>query len=107
MQQEISIFYDGVNVCTRQFLDSQGPMSEKNSTTNKALIEEFAKHSREYHSSKEDFTRGKSSKDGGQDAISAVIEKLDAMEEKITKLGDPIQDRFEACGGPHSTKDYE
>lgn len=107
VQQEISIFYDGVNMCTRQLLDSQGPMTRKDSVTNKALIEEFAKHSREYHNPKGDFTKEKSNKNGGQDVISAVVAKLDAMEEKITKMGESIQDRCRACRGPHSTRDCE
>lgn len=49
VQQEISIFYDGINMSTHQLLDSQGPMIKKNLATNKALIEDFTKHSIEYH----------------------------------------------------------
>ena len=75
-------------------------MTKKNPTTNKALIEEFAKHSREYHNSNEEFTRGNSSKDTGEDTISTVIAKLDKMEEKITIFGGSIHDRCRACGGP-------
>lgn len=49
VQQEVSIFYDGVNVTTGELLDSQGPMTNKEPNTIKELIEEFAKHSRKYH----------------------------------------------------------
>nr|KAJ0224371.1 hypothetical protein LSAT_V11C100020620 [Lactuca sativa] len=83
--EEISIFYDGVNVCTHRLLDSQGPTKRKDPVTNKALITKLTKHSREYHNSKEDFTKEKSSKDGGQDVINLVLEKLDVMEERMTK----------------------
>lgn len=37
MQQEVSIFYDEVNVTKRQLLESQGPMTKKELTTIKEL----------------------------------------------------------------------
>lgn len=43
----VSIFYDRIDLSIRQLLDSQGPMIMKDLKTNKALIEEFAKHLRE------------------------------------------------------------
>lgn len=45
VKQEILTFYNGINVCTRKLLDSHGPLTKKNFSTNKELIEEFAKHS--------------------------------------------------------------
>lgn len=50
---------------TRQLLDSQGPMMKKDPTTIRALIEEFATNSQEYHKPREDITRGKVGVDGG------------------------------------------
>lgn len=44
VQQEVFIFYDGINVSTRQLLDSHGPMTKKDLATIKELIYEFAKH---------------------------------------------------------------
>lgn len=46
IEQEMSIFYDGVNVTTCQVIDSQGPLTKKNPATIKELVEEFAKHSK-------------------------------------------------------------
>lgn len=58
VQEEVSIFYDGVNVTTRQLLDSQGPLRKKNPAEIKEPIKEFAKHSREYHNPRNDVARG-------------------------------------------------
>lgn len=49
IQQEVSIFYDGVNVTMRHLLHSQGPITKKNPTAIKDLTEEFVKHSTKYH----------------------------------------------------------
>lgn len=49
VQQEVSIFYNGVNTTTRQLLDSQGTMTKKEPIIINELLEEFAKHSCEYH----------------------------------------------------------
>ncbi|XP_023764839.2 uncharacterized protein LOC111913346 [Lactuca sativa] len=70
VQQEVSIFYDGVNVTTRQLLDSQGPLTKKNLAEIKQLIEDFSKHSREYHNPRNDVTRG---------SANAASEDMSAM----------------------------
>ena len=59
VQQEVSIFYDGVNVTTRKLLDSQGSMTKKDPETIKELLEEFVKRSHEYHNPRDGVTRGK------------------------------------------------
>lgn len=87
VQQEITSFYDGINGSTRQLFDSQGPMPKKDPTTNNAFIEEFVKHSWEYHNPREDVTRGKSNGDGGQDNTASKIEKLNSMYKTIIKMG--------------------
>lgn len=87
----------------------KGPL-KKDLATNNALIEEFAKHSREYHKLREDITRGKSNGDGGQDRIDSIIAKLEAIGNRITKMGESIhaiQVGCEACNRPHLTRDCE
>lgn len=76
MQQEISTFSDGINVSTRQLLDSQGPMTKKDPPNNKALIEEFSEHSREYHNPRVDVTRGKANGDAASEGLAAVMKNL-------------------------------
>ena len=62
----------GVNVTTRQLLDSQGPNTKKELDTIKELIKEFAKHSREYHNSREDVIRGNGN--GRNENMGTVLE---------------------------------
>lgn len=110
MQQEISKFYNGINLFTLHLLDSQGQMKKKVLTTNKSLIEEFAKHSRLYYIPRDDVTRGKANRDGGQENVALIIAKLDPMDKRITKMGQFIhamQVGYDNCHGPHLTMDYD
>lgn len=48
-------------------------MTKKDLTTNKALSEWFAKHSREYHNPREDITKGESNGGGAQDNMASIL----------------------------------
>ena len=106
VQQEMSIFYDGVNVMTRQLLDSQGPLTKKNPREVKELIEEFAKHSREYHNPRQDGIKGGG---GAQtEEIAAVMAMLNNMDRRITQMDQSIHAirvGCERCSGPRLAKD--
>lgn len=80
VQQEFSTFYNGMNVCTRQLFDSQGPLTKKNLTTNKELILEFAKHSPESHNPREDVTRGRSNGNGALEGLAVLNAKLETID---------------------------
>lgn len=85
-------------------------MTKKDPTTNKALIEEFTKHSREYHNPREDITRRSANGDGAYEVLMVVMVKLDTMDNRLTKMDKSINvvhNRYEACGGPHPTRDCE
>ncbi|XP_023749067.2 uncharacterized protein LOC111897346 [Lactuca sativa] len=108
VQQEVSIFYDGVNVTTRQLLDSQGPLNKKNPVEIKQLIEEFSKHSREYHNPRNDVTRG--SANAALEDMLAVMAMLQSMDRRMTKMDQTIhviQVGCENCNGPHLTKECD
>lgn len=110
VQQEICSFYNGINVCTRQLLNSQGSLTKKDLTTNKALITEFAKHSREYHNLQKDVRIGKSNGDEAQEKLVSIIIKLDTMDRRISKAGQSIhaiQVRYDNCSGAYLTKDCD
>ena len=64
---------------TRQLLDSQGPLTKKNPGEFKELVEEFAKHSREYHNPRNEGVKG---------VGSTHYEEMDwkEVEEKRTSL---------------------
>lgn len=106
MQQKISTFYNGINVYTRQLLESQGPMTKKDLKTNKALIEEFSNHSRELHNPRDDVTRGKENRDVSLEGLAVVMEKINNMDRRITKMGQSIhmiQVGCENCHMPYLT----
>lgn len=99
MLNKRSTFYNGINVCTRQLLDSQGP-----------LIEEFAKHSREYHNLRDDVTRGRSNGDGALKGLTTINAKLDSMDRLTKKINQTIHEiKFgcENCSGLYLTKDCD
>ncbi|KAL7590054.1 hypothetical protein Lser_V15G39714 [Lactuca serriola] len=107
-QQEVSIFYDGVNVTTRQLLDTQGPLTKKAPPVIKQLIEEFSKHSREYHNPRNDVTRGAAyaaSKD--LPVVMAMLKTMDRRMDKIDQTIHAIQVGCENCNGPHLTRDCD
>lgn len=79
-----------INVCTRQLIDSQVPLTKKNPNANKELIEEFSKHSREYHNSRDDVKRRNSNGEGVNDGVASIIAKLDTMDQRIAKMGQSI-----------------
>lgn len=66
-------------------------MKKKDTKTNKALREEFTKHSREYHNPREYVARIKVSVDGGNENLALVLAKIETMDHRITKMGQYIQ----------------
>ena len=105
-QQEVSIFYDGVNFMKRQLHDSQGPLTKKNPAEIKELIEEFSKHSHEYHNPRHDGAKGIG---GGtsKDMVSVLV-MLNPIDRRMTKMDQSIHALrvgCERCNGPHLTKD--
>lgn len=55
----------------------------KDMTTNKTLVKEFAKHSREYYNPREDVTGKNSDIDGGQDSIASITTKRYMMDRRV------------------------
>ncbi|XP_023746957.1 uncharacterized protein LOC111895073 [Lactuca sativa] len=107
-QQEVSIFHDGVNVTTRQLLDSQGPLTKKAPPMIKQLIEEFSKHSREYHNPRNELAKG--SVNAASEDMAAVLAMLDNMDRRMTKMDQTIhviRVGCENCNGPHLTRDCD
>ncbi|XP_023771140.1 uncharacterized protein LOC111919779 [Lactuca sativa] len=108
VQQEVSIFYDGVNVTTRQLLDSQGPLTKKAPAVIKTLVEEFSKHSREYHNPRNNTARGVVK--SVSDDVAAMMAKLESMDRRMTKMDQSIHAirvGCDNCGVPHLTKDCD
>lgn len=100
--------YDGVNVTTRHLLDSQGPLTKKAPPPIKELIEEFSKHSREYHNPRNELSRGVVN--SVKDSMAAMMAKLDSLDRRMTKIDQSIHAIRVGCAnckGPHLTKDCD
>ncbi|KAL7598776.1 hypothetical protein Lser_V15G25946 [Lactuca serriola] len=108
VQQEVSIFYDGMNDTTRQLLDSQGPLTKKALAVIKTLVEEFSKHSREYHNPRNDTARGVVN--SVSDDMAAMMAKLESMDRRMKKIDQSIHAIrvvCDNCSGPYLTKDCD
>ncbi|KAI3766148.1 hypothetical protein L2E82_16199 [Cichorium intybus] len=82
--QVVQTFYNGINVTTRQMVDSQGPIPKKTPADGYALIEELAQHSHQWHSSRDSSLRKKPS-DEQADGLAALNAKLDALGRDMKK----------------------
>ncbi|KAI3752924.1 hypothetical protein L2E82_24966 [Cichorium intybus] len=105
--QVVQTFYNGINVTTRQMVDSQGPIPKKTPADGYALIEELAQHSHQWHSSRDSSLRKKPS-DEQADGLAALNAKLDALGRDMKKVNQTIhaiQVGCDNCSGPHLAKD--
>lgn len=93
-----------------QLLDSQGPLTKKNLATIKELIEEFVKHSREYHNSGDDVTVGKGTREAGNENLTKIMAKVKNMDRRMTKMDQSVHSIQVGCGicnGPYLTRDCD
>jgi len=93
--QIITIFYSGINVCTRQMLDSQGPLPKKKPSDSYELIEEMANHSHLWHATEEGSANKEGKTIGELSAIVAQLslhdqDKEEVMKRKTEELGEKV-----------------
>ncbi|GJY15720.1 hypothetical protein Tco_0386142 [Tanacetum coccineum] len=62
--QEVILFYNGLDVPTRQILDSKGDIRSKTITDAKIAIQEMAKYSQKWHNGTSSRTRSTETSDG-------------------------------------------
>ncbi|GJS39081.1 hypothetical protein Tco_0564124 [Tanacetum coccineum] len=103
--QEVILFYKGLDVPTRQILDSKGVVPSMNAANAKKVIQEMAGYSQKWHSGTS--TRGKSS--DTSDGLAAIPVQLNNLGREIKKVNKKVyaaQVGCELCKGPHYTKDF-
>ncbi|GJR14532.1 hypothetical protein Tco_0797184 [Tanacetum coccineum] len=72
--QEVILFYNGLDVPTRQILDSRGAVLTKTATNAKTAMQEMAEYSQKWHNG---TSRGRSTKTSdGLAAIQAQLNNL-------------------------------
>ncbi|GKG35746.1 hypothetical protein Tco_0440900 [Tanacetum coccineum] len=73
--QEVILFYNGLDVPTRQILDSKGAIPSKTVADAKTAIQEMAEYSQKWHNGTSSRTRSAETSDGLA-AIQAQLNNL-------------------------------
>ncbi|GJY30378.1 pyruvate dehydrogenase (acetyl-transferring) kinase, mitochondrial [Tanacetum coccineum] len=101
--QEVILFYNGLDVPTRQILDSRGAIPTKTAADAKTAIQEMAEYSQKWHNG---TSRGRSTETS--DGLAAIQAQLNNLGREIKKVNEKVyaaQVGCEQCKGPHYTKD--
>ncbi|GKC49227.1 hypothetical protein Tco_1071972 [Tanacetum coccineum] len=101
--QEVDLFYNGLDVPTRQILDSRGAIPSKTTADAKVAIQEMAEYSQKWHNGTS-RTRSTETSDG----LTAMQAQLNNLGREIKKVNEKVyaaQVGCEQCKGPHYTKD--
>ncbi|GJX20378.1 hypothetical protein Tco_0223055 [Tanacetum coccineum] len=102
--QEVILFYNGLDVPTRQILDSKGAIPSKTVADAKIAIQEMAEYSQKWHNGTSSRTRSTETSDG----LAAIQAQLNNLGREIKKVNEKVyaaQVGCEICKGPHYTKD--
>ncbi|GKC42332.1 hypothetical protein Tco_1060054 [Tanacetum coccineum] len=102
--QEVILFYNGLDVPTRQILDSRGVVPTKTATDAKIAIQEMAEYSQKWHNG---TSRGRNTKT--TDGLAAIQAQLNNLGREIKKVNEKVyaaQVECEQCNGTHYTKDF-
>ncbi|GJX93813.1 pyruvate dehydrogenase (acetyl-transferring) kinase, mitochondrial [Tanacetum coccineum] len=101
--QEVVLFYNGLDVPTRQILDSRGAIPSKTTADAKVAIQEMAEYSQKWHN---ETSRTRSTKTF--DELAAIQAQLNNLGREIKKVNEKVyaaQVGYEQCKGSHYTKD--
>ncbi|GJT10074.1 putative reverse transcriptase domain-containing protein [Tanacetum coccineum] len=101
--QEVVLFYNGLNVPTRQILDSRGAIPSKTDADAKVAIQEMDEYSQKWNN-RTSRTRSTKTSDG----LAAIQAQLNNLGREIKKVNEKVyaaQVGCEQCKGPHYTKD--
>ncbi|GJS00049.1 hypothetical protein Tco_0316557 [Tanacetum coccineum] len=101
--REVILFYNRLEVPTRQILDSKGAIPTKTAANAKVAIQEMAEYSQKLHNG---TSRSRSTKTS--DRLAAIQAQLNNLGREIKKVNEKVyaaRVRCELCKGPHYTKD--
>ncbi|GJV87627.1 hypothetical protein Tco_1531565 [Tanacetum coccineum] len=100
--QNVILFYNGLEVSTRQILDSKGVIPTKTAADAKVAIQEMAKYSQKWHN-ETSKTRSTETSDG----LAAIQAQLYNLGREIKKVNEKVyvpQVGCELCKGPTTPK---
>ncbi|GJY47674.1 hypothetical protein Tco_0436737 [Tanacetum coccineum] len=101
--QEVILFYKGLDVPTRQILDSKGGVPTMKADDAKKSIQEMVDYSQKWHNGAS--TRNKSS--NTYDGLATIQARLNNLGREIKKVNERVyaaQVGCKLCGGPHYSK---
>ncbi|GJU79234.1 mitochondrial proton/calcium exchanger protein-like protein isoform X1 [Tanacetum coccineum] len=100
--QEVILFYNGLDIPTRQILDSRGVVPTKTAANAKTAIQEMAEYSQKWHNG---TSRGRNTET--TDGLAAIQAQLNNLGREIKKVNENIyaaQVGCEQCNGTYYTK---
>ncbi|GJX63074.1 nucleobase-ascorbate transporter 12 [Tanacetum coccineum] len=103
IEKDVILFYNGLEVSTRQILDSKGAIPTNTAADAKTAIQEMAEYSKKWHNGTSK-TRSTEISDG----FAAIQAELNNLGREIKKVNEKVYDAqvgCELCKGPHYTKD--
>ncbi|GJS63411.1 hypothetical protein Tco_0677975 [Tanacetum coccineum] len=101
--QEVISFYKGLDVHTRQILDSKGSIPSMKAADAKKAIQDMADHSRKWDNETSTRTRSTDT----SDELAVIQAQLNNLGREIKKVNEKVyavQIGCESYGGPHYTK---
>ncbi|GKB76167.1 retrovirus-related pol polyprotein from transposon TNT 1-94 [Tanacetum coccineum] len=84
--QEVILFYNGLDVPTRQILDSKGAIPSKTAAAVKTTIQEMAEYSKKWHNGTSSRTRSTETSDG----LAAIQAQLNNLGREIKKVNEKV-----------------
>ncbi|GJU66846.1 hypothetical protein Tco_1253105 [Tanacetum coccineum] len=100
--QEVILFYNVLDIPTRQIFDSRGAIPTMTTADAKTAIQEMAEYSQKWHNG---TSRGRSTETS--DGLAAIQAQLNNLGREIKKVNEKVyaaQFGCEQCKGPHYTK---
>ncbi|GJZ81922.1 reverse transcriptase domain-containing protein [Tanacetum coccineum] len=84
--QEVILFYNGLDVLTRQILDSKGAIPSKTAADAKIAIQEMAEYSQKWHNGTSSKTKGTETSGG----LAAIQAQLNNLRREIKKVNEKV-----------------
>ncbi|GJS58842.1 transposase, MuDR, MULE transposase domain protein [Tanacetum coccineum] len=84
--QEVILFYNGLDVLTRQILDSKGAIPSKTVADAKVAIQEMAEYSQKWHNGTSSRTRSTKTSDG----LAVIQAQLNNLGREIKKVNEKV-----------------
>ncbi|GKE31374.1 hypothetical protein Tco_1450696, partial [Tanacetum coccineum] len=96
--REVILLYNGLDIPTRQILDSRGAISTMTAVDAKTAIQEMAEYSQKWHNG---TSRGRSTETS--DGLAAIQTQLNNLGREIKKVNEKVYDAQVGCEGYRAT----